>query len=316
MNGTASMRIGVQHGIADPNWSPATLSPSALTSFARTAEECGYGAIGFTDHPAPSARWVSGGGEGSADPFASLAFCAAVTQRIRLLTWVLAAGYRNPLFAAHQISTVDRLSAGRLTVGLGTGYLRGEFRAAGADFERRRAALDELLDLLPAAWNETIEGEGVGWTAPGNVVQPPPVQSPRPPVWIHGNGAWGTARAARADGWIGVITTEPMTRTIRTTAIPDHAALAAAIDRVLGARDRLGRASMPFDIVVTAALPTFDVRRPWNVEQVRDQIGRLQALGTTWLMINVIGDDPAASVATIQQFADDFIAEGAPSGDR
>jgi probable F420-dependent oxidoreductase len=237
-----------------------------------------------------------------------------VTTRIRLLTWVLAAGYRNPLFTAHQISTLDHLSAGRLTLGLGTGYLRGEFRAAGADFNRRRTALDELLALLPAAWNGTTAGEGLGWTAPGNVVQPPPVQSPRPPIWIHGNSAWGTERAARADGWIGVITTEAMTRTIRTTAIPDHIALGAGINRVLDVRDRLGRSSDPFDIVVTAALPTFDIRRPWNIEQVRDQIGRLEELGATWLMINVIGDAPEASIATVQKFADDFIAAGSPAG--
>lgn len=304
------MRIGVQHGIADPQWSPEILSPEAMVSFARTVDDCGFATIGFTDHPAPSVKWVDGGGEGSADPFASLAFCAAVTDRIRLLTWVLAAGYRNPLFAAHQISTLDRLSAGRLVVGVGTGYLRGEFRAVGADFEHRRAALDEFLRVVPAAWHEPTVSDGPGWSAPGNVVQPAPVQRPRPPIWVHGNGPWATERAARADGWIGAMTNEAMTRTIRTTAIPDHRSLAAGIERVRAARDRLGHTSTPFEIVVTGAVPTFDVRRPWEVEPIREELGNLASMGATLVMINVIGDDAAASEDTVRKFADDFLFDG------
>lgn len=305
------MKIGVQHAIADPHWSPAILTPEAMTSFARAAEELGYGAIGFTDHPVPSVKWAHHGGEGSVDPFSSLAFCAAVTTRIRLLTWVLVAGYRNPFFTAHQISTLDHLSAGRLTLGVGTGYLRGEFRAAGADFNRRRAALDELLDLLPTVWRDTTEGDGLGWTAPGNIVQPPPTQAPHPPVWVHGNSAWGTERAVRADGWIGVVTTEAMTRTIRTSPIPDLTALAARADRVREARAHVGAAN-PFDIVVTGAIPLLDVRRPWEVERIRDAIGRIADLDATWLMVNVIGDDPVAAEETLRRFAADFMNDARP----
>ncbi|MEX5636456.1 hypothetical protein [Parafrankia sp. FMc2] len=74
------MRFDVQHAIADPAWTPEILlSPSAVTRFARAAEDCGYSSIGFTDHPAPSAKWVRNGGEGSSDPFSALGFCAAVT---------------------------------------------------------------------------------------------------------------------------------------------------------------------------------------------------------------------------------------------
>ena len=126
------VKFGIQHSVGDPAWTPAILAPAAVSSWVRTAEDVGFDAIGFTDHPAPSAAWVDSGGEGVADLFAGLAFCAALTSRVRLLTFVLVAPYRNPFLAAHQLATLDALSGGRLTVGLGTGYLFGEFKTMGA----------------------------------------------------------------------------------------------------------------------------------------------------------------------------------------
>src|ERR1700759_45109 len=82
-----AMHFAIQTGVGDPNWCPAVMAPDAVRSFARAAEECGWRAVAFTDHPAPSTRWVQGGGEGSSDPFGSLAFCAAVTRTIGMLTW-------------------------------------------------------------------------------------------------------------------------------------------------------------------------------------------------------------------------------------
>ena len=60
--------------------------------------------------------------------------------------------YRNPFVAAQQVATLDVLSGGRVTLGLGTGYLRGEFRALGADLEHRRSTFDEHLDVMREAW--------------------------------------------------------------------------------------------------------------------------------------------------------------------
>jgi len=120
------MQFAVQHGIGDPRWTPAIISPDATKRIATTAERLGYGAIGFTDHPAPSNRWVESGGEGAAELFTSLGFCAAVTSTVRLITYVLLPTYRNPFVTAHQAATLDHLSGGRLTLGLGTGYLKSE----------------------------------------------------------------------------------------------------------------------------------------------------------------------------------------------
>jgi alkanesulfonate monooxygenase SsuD/methylene tetrahydromethanopterin reductase-like flavin-dependent oxidoreductase (luciferase family) len=83
------------------------LEPANITRFARAVEEAGLDGIGFTDHPAPSLKWLNGGGHETLDPFAALGFCAAVTTRIRLLTWLSVVPYRNPFLAAKSMTTVS-----------------------------------------------------------------------------------------------------------------------------------------------------------------------------------------------------------------
>jgi alkanesulfonate monooxygenase SsuD/methylene tetrahydromethanopterin reductase-like flavin-dependent oxidoreductase (luciferase family) len=170
------MRIVVQHAVGDPAWHPSVLAPPSVADFARLAERHGYAGIGFTDHPAPTVRWTAAGGEGSADPLVSLAYCAAVTSSIELMTFVLALPYHNPFRLAHQAATLDALSGGRLTLGLGTGYLRGEMRAMGADPGARLASFDAVLETMLTAWTaESVSGSGPGWSARDVHVQPRPV---------------------------------------------------------------------------------------------------------------------------------------------
>lgn len=303
------MKFAVQHGIGDPNWSPAVIEPAALASFARASEECGWSALAFTDHPAPSSRWVHGGGEGSSELFSSLAFCAAVTTSIRLLTWVLVLPYRNPLFAAHQISTVDNLSGGRLTLGVGTGYLRGEFHAIGADFDHRRGLFDEAVHVLNTGWmTDEVAMQGRHFSAPGNVLQPRPVQLPRPPLWLHGNGAWATERAARyGDGWLITMTTDVLSRTIRTTPMPDLAAIRAGIGRLHEGLDRAGRPHTDVDVAISGNWPMLDVRSGWDADRMIEQTAELAEMGVTWVVVNVIGDDAAASEDTVRRFGAEVV---------
>ena len=91
------MKIVVQHAVGDPGWQPSVLAPPTVADFARLAEQHGYAGIAFTDHPAPTVRWTAAGGEGSSDPLVSLAFCAAVTSSIELMTFVLALPYHLSL---------------------------------------------------------------------------------------------------------------------------------------------------------------------------------------------------------------------------
>ena len=136
------------------------------------------------------------------DPFAALAFSAAVTNRIRLMTWLAVLPYRNPLMLLKSISTVDRLSKGRLTLVAGAGYLRSEFRALGVRYERRRELAEETLQVLRAyRIGEPFAFKGQDFEAFEQVFLPSPVQSPLP-IWIGGNGSIPMDWVVKyGDGW-------------------------------------------------------------------------------------------------------------------
>jgi len=313
------VRFGIQHAVGDPAWTPAILHPDEVTRFARTAEAVGFDAIGFTDHPAPSAAWVQSGGEGVADPVAGLAFCAAVTRRIRLLTFVMVPAYRNPFLAAHQLATLDALSAGRLTVGLGTGYLFGEFRALGADPSNRRTEFDEAVELMRQAWSGAeVAHQGDRFVAKRTRVLPGVVQRPHPPLWIHGNSPFGVQRAGRyGDGWLGMMTAdnEVIVRTTRTRPLPDLGVLARRIDEVRTVAVAAGRPPEAVEIVVAGAWPMLDVRQGRSVDRYLSEVAALEALGVDWVISLCCGDDPGAAADTVARFGEQVIAgSGAASG--
>ncbi|WP_409330020.1 TIGR03619 family F420-dependent LLM class oxidoreductase [Trujillonella humicola] len=304
------MKIDVQHATADPDWVSEILSAPALTRFARAAEESGYGALGFTDHPAPPAGWVRGGGEGSVDPFSALGFCAAVTSRIQLLTWVLVLGYRNPFLAAHQLASLDLMSGGRVLAGVGTGYIKGEFRALGMDPAARREAFDEAVEVFRAVWSGgEVSRAGAGFEARAVLPQPPPARPGGPPLWVHGNSPWGTERAACwADGWVVAMLPEPAARLIRTVPVTDPVALAAGIDRMRTRTAELGRDPGSVEVVVTGNWPMLDVRRGWEAQRHLDDAAALTELGVDRVVVVVCGDDPGAAEDTVRRFGEDVVA--------
>ena len=120
------MQFSFTYPMTRGDYDPALATRAGMTSVLQTAEASGFGAVGFTDHPIPSRRWLEAGGHHALAPFAALAFCAAVTARIRLMTNVAVAPYRNPFLLAKMVTTVDVLSNGRTILGAGTGYLRAE----------------------------------------------------------------------------------------------------------------------------------------------------------------------------------------------
>ena len=304
-----TIEFGIQHAAGDPNWGPGILAPAAVAGFARAAEASGYGAIAFTDHPAPSTKWIERGGEGVADPFSSLGFCAALTTTIRLLTYVFVPPYRNPFLAAHQIATLDVLSGGRVTLGLGTGYLRGEFRALGVDLEDRRRTFDEHLAVMREVWagrEVTLDTEA--FSAPGTQVLPLPVQQPHPPLWIHGNGPWARERAARElQGCIFMVSGPELVRTIRTLPIPDRDTLARRIDDFRTRVVAHGREPDALDIVVHGTWPMLDVRQGWSIDERLEQVAALEDLGATWVVSTCCGDDPVAAEDTVRAFGEQIV---------
>lgn len=185
---------------------------SAAGELARTAEEVGFHSIWAVEHAVVPVQYASTypydeGGRlfkgasqlDHSDPLIWLAFAAAATSTIRLATGILILPQRNPLIAAKEIASLDRLSNGRLDLGIGVGWLREEFDALGVPFEARGARTDEYVEALRVLWSES-EAEFHGDFVDFEPVycQPKPTQQPIP-ILVGGH----SDRAARRAGELG-----------------------------------------------------------------------------------------------------------------
>jgi probable F420-dependent oxidoreductase len=303
------VKIVVQHGVGDPGWQPSVLAPPFVGEFARLAEGHGYAGIAFTDHPAPTVRWTAAGGEGSSDPLVSLAYCAAVTSSIELVTFVLALPCHNPFRLAHQAATLDALSGGRLTLGVGTGYLKGEMRAMGANPDARLESFDSVLETMLRAWSsESVSGSGPGWSAREVHVQPRPVQQPHPPLWFHGNSAFGRARAARyGGGWLGILTTAQLATTIRTAHLPDLEAARLAIEDLHRRCEAAGRDPADVSLGLSGLWPMLDIRQGWDAAAIVEAARAAASIGVGTLFTTICGDDPTAANDTLVAFGEQVV---------
>ena len=185
---------------------------AAAGELAQKAEEVGFHSIWAVEHAVVPLEYAStypydDGGRlfkgasqlDHSDPLIWLAFAAAATTKIRLATVILILPQRNPLIAAKEIASLDRLSNGRLDLGIGVGWLREEFEALGVPFEARGARTDEYLRALKVLWSETeaeFHGNFVDF-APV-YCQPKPTQQPIP-ILVGGH----SDRAAQRAGELG-----------------------------------------------------------------------------------------------------------------
>jgi probable F420-dependent oxidoreductase len=139
------------------------------------------------------------------DPMIGLSFAAAATSTIRIATGVLLLPEHNPVLMAKQAATLDTLSGGRLTLGIGIGWSREEFDALGIPFERRAARTKEYVDAIRTLWRDDVAsfgGEFVNFDAVR--VNPKPVHDRRIPIVLGGNSDAALRRvAAWGDGWYG-----------------------------------------------------------------------------------------------------------------
>jgi probable F420-dependent oxidoreductase len=139
------------------------------------------------------------------DPMIGLSFVAAASSNIGIGTGVLLLPEHNPVVVAKQAATLDRLSGGRLTLGIGVGWSREEFDALGVPFERRGARTKEYVDAIRTLWRDDVasfDGEFVHFDAVR--VNPKPMRDRRIPIVIGGNSDTALRRiAAWGDGWYG-----------------------------------------------------------------------------------------------------------------
>jgi len=195
------------------------VDPEAIARLGRAAEERGFESIWMGEHVVELARLQSvypystdgqlpemiAGGMG--EPLIALSFLAAHTSRIRLGTGVLILPQRNPVYLAKEVATLDRLSRGRVDLGVGIGWQREEFAACGVDWAGRGRRADEYLELLRALWCEDpARFNGRFWQLPDCRQVPGPVQRPHPPLHVAGESDAALRRAARSgQGWLGYL---------------------------------------------------------------------------------------------------------------
>jgi probable F420-dependent oxidoreductase len=279
------------------------LDAGSVTDVARAAEAAGWDGIAFTEHPAPSARWLEAGGHQALDPFVALAAAGAVTEHLRLLTFLTVVPYRNPALLAKTAATVDRVSSGRFTLGVGTGYLKSEFFALGVDFDERNALFDEALDVLPLHWSgEPFDYEGRHFNVRGAIGRPAPVQQPIP-IWIGGNAPITRRRVAeRAQGWMPLLGPAQVSATARTPHIGDTDDLAAKIAEV---KDLAGDRAANLDFAVAYTDPSIcDPTK--DDERHRDALGTLEAVGATWIIVSGTTAEASATLDFLDAFGETY----------
>jgi probable F420-dependent oxidoreductase len=215
--------------------SPELVTKRALVRFATRAEDLGFDGIGFTDHPAPSHRWLVHGGHDALDPFVALGVVAGATERLRLIPNILVLPYRNPFLVAKAAATLEALSDGRFVLAVATGYLRGEYRALGVDFEERNPLFDEALTIIRGIWStDDFAYEGLHFTARGQTANPKPGHLP---VWIGGNSALSRRRVATSgDGWAPFAASATLAQTAKTPVLESVEDLKPMLDHLWAQR--------------------------------------------------------------------------------
>jgi probable F420-dependent oxidoreductase len=278
--------------------------PSRITAFAQALEAAGVDAIAFTDHPAPSKKWLERGGHATIDPFVGLGFCAAVTTTLRLMTALTVVPYRNPLLMTKSMTAVDVVSGGRATFVLGTGYLRSEFLALGVDFDERNALFDEAIEVAKGLWSDDdLHFEGKHFTAIGQTLSPPQVQRPHPPLWLGGNAKIVRERVASwGDGWAPMLGGGVLAQTTRTAAITTDDDFSQALDDLAERLANHGRSLSDIDIVGSITPTRVGLS---DTSAYLDGLTQLASLGVTWTHAPIVRANIAASLDAIAQFGEE-----------
>jgi alkanesulfonate monooxygenase SsuD/methylene tetrahydromethanopterin reductase-like flavin-dependent oxidoreductase (luciferase family) len=237
--------------------------PATVARLSAEAEEAGWHGVFVWDQ----VRWEEPVAD-VADPQVTLAAIATATQRIRFGPMVTPLARRRPVKVARETATLDRLSGGRLTLGVGLGSDRfaSEFSITGEELDDRRRArmLDESLEILTSAWSgEPVHHRGEHYTVAGMRFLPRPVQRPGVPVWVAGyyGNSKPLRRAARHQG-------------VFPLGIDHPGQLADVVAEVTALRMAAGTdAAQPYDVVV--ALPPGSDPAPYA------------AVGATWWLVEL-----------------------------
>ena len=297
-----------------------TAGPVAVRTLVQRAETLGFDTVWLADHivlprHVRSSYPYAAGGVSPFDPalpfyepLSVLNFMAGCSERIRLGTHVLIIPYRQPVYTAKMLATLDALSGGRLIVGAGPGWLAEEFVALGlTNFAERGAVMDEYLRVFKELWTKDdpeFHGKYVQVSSIG--FQPKPVQRPHPPIRIGGHSGPALRRVARlGDGWMPIGLRPPT-----LLQPPEMGEKIARLRTLLREANRAEDAvtisfTAPFVVTKTPASP-----RPLmhgSPEEIASDLRRYQALGVQNFNNNLPGFVISEQVEAMEQFAREVV---------
>jgi len=287
---------------------PELTDGAFITDLATTAEAAGFSALYFTEHPIPGDDWLATGGHDALDPFVALGFAAASTTTLRLLTNLTVLPYRNPFLLAKTVATLDRLSRGRVILGVGTGYLETEYDALGVAFESRNRRFDESLEVLRKVWTgESVTHQGESFDAAGNTALPTPLQDPVP-VWIGGNSKLSLRRVAeRAQGWMPLPNPRAMAARRRSAPLETMEDLEALLGYLHAHADSVGRTA-PLDILYVTLDGGIPGTPSFDPDAYRSSLAAQAELGVTWQAVNAAAPTPEGMLDFVRAFGAEVVA--------
>jgi probable F420-dependent oxidoreductase len=188
----------VHFGVILPNYGAGS-SIDGIRRMAETAEELGFDSMWTTEHIIVGPDAADGYGR-VYDPLLTLAWIAGRTDRIGLGTSIVLVPLHNPMHLAKEVATLQELSGGRFTLGVGMGWHKDEFEFMGVDFEGRGRRADEAIRLMRALWSGERDFDGEYWSFHDATSEPHP--SPQPEIWVGGSSPRALRRVRElGDAW-------------------------------------------------------------------------------------------------------------------
>src|SRR5471030_2704164 len=305
----------MRYGFYLPTRGP-TATRDGVLSLAREGERLGLHSAMIADHivfPVESestypytvdGKHPSGGD--ALETLSILGVVAGATERLRLVTSVLEVPYRNPVLTAKMVASLDVLSGGRVTLGVGVGWLKEEFEALDSpDFAQRGAVSDEWLAILKQLWTTSPASfTGKFYEYADIRAEPFPLQKPHPPIWVGGHSPAALRRTAKhGDGWhpVGAIAASPLPPQEMVAHLQTLKKLTEAEGRDFAALTISYKAPL-YD----TGIPDRDgARRSFSgtADEIAGDIRSFAAIGVHELIFDFRSESIAESIERLQRFA-------------
>ena len=281
----------------------------AVREITMQMEASGVHACWVTDHPAPAADWLRDArGHDAIDPFVALAAAAACTNRLQLHINLLVLPYRNPFLTAKAVASLEVLSGSRTILGVGSGYLEGEFAALGVDFRQRGKLTDEALETMMLAWSgEDVVKQGMNFDARGNLARPFPPR--KPAIWIGGVADKSLERVVKwGNGWLPIFgPNDPGKFRKAQKLLGSLDDLKAGVARLNEMLEAAGRTD-PVDVSVNLPMAIGEPSAP-EAQRVLDAVHACREAGATWVFAGLPHPSRKALLENLAWFGEEVIGK-------